>query len=152
MHYCMNYFVDEAELVIAEKNIYTATELYTVIPTAGNGTMERFFETNTWALSYFPNKPYPASESKIHSHGLIKRISEFLLNNRIGTWFDDYFMRLTTRRWKKKQDEGRLNTKGERMGYETGKHFCKPTTIFFHDWFLKTYNNNLEAYRDTWGL
>jgi hypothetical protein len=31
----MNYFVDEADLDIKEKNIYTATELFTLIPLAG---------------------------------------------------------------------------------------------------------------------
>ncbi|MER3498952.1 MAG: hypothetical protein C4308_10130 [Chitinophagaceae bacterium] len=33
--YCMNYYVDESALVIAEQNFYTAVEITTVIPCAG---------------------------------------------------------------------------------------------------------------------
>ena len=151
-HYCMNYFLDEADLVIAEKNIYTATELFTVIPTADSGVMHQFFEKNTWSSPYFPNKNYPASEKITPSRGLLKKTAELLFNNRIGDWLDNYLLNLTTRRWKKKQDEGRLNTKGERMGFDTGKHFCKPTTIFFHDRFLKSYNKSLKEYCDAWKI
>ena len=42
-YYCMNYFVDEEDLVIKEKNIYTATELFTLLPLAGNASLKRFF-------------------------------------------------------------------------------------------------------------
>ena len=35
--YCMNYFVDEEALEIEEKNIFTATELITLLPACGNG-------------------------------------------------------------------------------------------------------------------
>src|SRR6202022_4223033 len=53
--YCMNYYVDEEALQIEEKNIFTATELITLLPVCGNGTMEEFFRANNWASSYFPN-------------------------------------------------------------------------------------------------
>jgi hypothetical protein len=33
--YCMNYFIDEEALVIAEKNIFTATEVVTLKPVCG---------------------------------------------------------------------------------------------------------------------
>ena len=52
-------------------------------------------------------------------------------------------MKLTTRRWKIKEVEKRLNTKGERMGLKTSKHCSKPTPIFFHDSFLKKYEKRM---------
>ena len=70
-------------------------------------------------------------------------MGEFVLNNRLGNWLDNYLMKLTTRRWKTKEEEQRLNTKGERMGLKTGKHFSKPNPIFFHDSFLETYKKRI---------
>ena len=144
-HYCMNYFVDEADLLIEEKNIYTATELFTLIPMAGNGSMKKFFKINSWSYSYFPNRNLPSVKEDIKKSGLrIKKLAESLLNNKVGDWLDNYFMKLTTRRWKKKEEQQRLNKKGERMGLKTGKHYSKPNPAFFHDWFMSTYERNLE--------
>lgn len=148
-YYCMNYFVDEAGLTIEEKNIYTATELLTLIPVAGNGSLKSLFEKNSWAFHYFPNRKAPVIEEEINfPDPWLKRTIEYLFNNKIGNWLDNYFMNLTTKRWKKKEDEKRLNTKGELMGLKTGKHFSKPNPIFFHDWFMCKYEKRLNEVFD----
>jgi len=150
-YYCMNYFVDEAKLVIEEKNIYTATELYTVIPMAGNGSIKRFFETNSWSHKYFPNRPLPYVKDDLKKpDSWFKMLAESILNNKLGDWLDNYFLKLTTRRWKKKEDEHRLNANGERMGLKTGKHYSKPNPVFFHDRFIKMYKESLEEWKKTW--
>ena len=144
-YYCMNYFIDEADLIIEEKNIYTATELFTLIPTAGNGSLKKFFEDNSWSIRYFPNRTLPVIKEEVNfPDPWVKKLVEFFLDNKIGTWLDNYFMKLTTTRWKKKEDEHKLNTKGERMGLKTGKHFSKNNPAFFHDWFMETYRKKLE--------
>jgi hypothetical protein len=142
-YYCMNYFVDEADLLIEEKNIYTATELYTIVPMAGNGSLKRFFDANSWSHNYFPNLLLPAIKKENKRLPWYKRLFESFFNTRLGDWLDNYFFRLTTKRWKKKEDESRLNTKGERMGLKTGKHFSKPNPKFFHDWFMAKYEKKL---------
>lgn len=150
-HYCMNYFVDEANMVIAEQNIYTATELYTLIPIAGNDSMKNFFECNSWSYDYLPNKNLPAvADKKLTGRLRTKKIIEWLFSNHFGEYLDNYLMRLTKKRWKKKQDEGRLNIKGERMGFDIGKHFCKPSIIFFHNWFMTRYEKKLEETGKKW--
>ncbi|MES1160485.1 MAG: nucleotidyltransferase domain-containing protein, partial [Bacteroidota bacterium] len=53
--YCMNYFLDEEALEIEEKNIFTATELITLLPACGNGGLVRFFDANNWATSFLPH-------------------------------------------------------------------------------------------------
>jgi 5'(3')-deoxyribonucleotidase len=153
VHYCMNYFLDEDDMLIEEKNVYTATELYTIIPMAGNGSMENFFRANAWSFSYFPNRDLPTVKEEIkRSSPWFKKLAESVLNNRLGDSIDNYLLNLTTRRWKKKEDEKRLNIKGERMGLKTGKHFSKPNPIFFHDWFMAKYEKNLEQKKREWRL
>ncbi len=142
-HYCMNYFVDEAHLVIEEKNIYTATELFTLIPMAGNGSMKKFFDANGWSFVYFPNLSLPEVKKEKERSPWHKKFLESFFNTRFGNWLENYFFRLTTKRWKKKEDEKRLNTKGERMGLKMGKHVSKPNPIFFHDRFIDVYETRL---------
>jgi len=152
-HYCMNYFVDEEDLLIEEKNVYTATELFTIIPIAGNGSMTNFFKTNTWSFIYFPNKALPTVKEDIKKTSpWFKKLAESILNNKLGNSLDNYLMGLTSRRWKKKEDKQRLNTKGERMGLKTGKHFSKPNPIFFHDWFMDKYERKLAEKKKEWEL
>jgi predicted nucleotidyltransferase len=144
-YYCMNYFVDEADLIIEEKNIYTATELLTLIPLAGNGSLKKFFEKNSWSYSYFPNRDLPLVKEEINfPDPWFKKLAEFAFNNRFGNWLDNYFFRLTTARWLKKEERKKLNAKGERMGMKTGKHFSKPNPIFFHNAFLETYKKRIK--------
>jgi len=151
--YCMNYFVDEAVLEVEEKNIYTATELVTLKPMYGNGTIQNFFEANEWATPYFPNFNFTGMAQSDHvSPGWIKRFSEFIFNNKIGNWLDNYFFRLTTKRWRLKETQRRLNTKGELMGLKTSKHCSKPNPIHFHDVFLEKYNRRVEEERSKWNL
>ena len=143
--YCMNYFVDESQLEIEEKNIYTATELVTMIPMYGNGSIENFYDANQWAFSFFPNFQFRDEHYKINpKDNLVKKILESVFNNQLGDSLDNYFFRLTTKRWKLKEDQKRLNTKGERMGLKTNKHFSKPNTIFFHDRFMSNYENKIK--------
>jgi len=140
----MNYFVDEADLVIEEKNIYTATELYTIIPIACTDSMKKLFEANSWSHQFFPNFSLPKIKEEQKRSPWYKNLLEKIFNTKAGNWLEDYFFRLTTKRWKKKEEEKRLNTKGELMGLKTGKHFSKPNPIFFHNWFMVKYENRLK--------
>lgn len=142
-YYCMNYFIDEAELLIEEKNIYTATELFTIIPMICNGSMKRLFETNTWSHNFFPNLSFPPIKEEKNSFWH-KQLVENIFDTKIGNWLENYFFRLTTKRWKKKEEEKRRNMKGKLMGIKTSKHCSKPNPIFFHNWFLAKYDNRLK--------
>ena len=54
--YCMNYFLDESMPEIEEKNIFTATEIATLIPVYEEGTYSGFIDANKkWVRGFFPN-------------------------------------------------------------------------------------------------
>src|ERR1700682_5319392 len=44
--FCMNYFVDEDQTCILEKNIYTAIEIATLLPLRGSNIFDKFFKEN----------------------------------------------------------------------------------------------------------
>ncbi len=142
---CMNYYIDEEALEIKEHNVYTATEIFTLIHASGNDNVSEFYKTNNWVNGFYPNyeikKKGPANKPK---DGLIKKLLESLLDNRFGNMLDNYLMRLTTARWKKKENSALKNKGGRKMGLITGKHFCKPNPDFFQETMLGSYQVTLE--------
>src|SRR5882757_10031709 len=62
--YCMNYYVDEEALEIKERNIFTATEMITLLPASGNGGLVKFFDANDWTAHYFPHYRTRQKEAK----------------------------------------------------------------------------------------
>jgi predicted nucleotidyltransferase len=149
--YCMNYYVDEEALQIHEKNVFTATELITLMPVCGNGALDKFFRANEWAKNYYHN--YAAKPPVFKEPGVghrLKKCIEFLFNNRVGNWLDSYLMKTTSRRWKKKEEKNLLNARGVKMGLETGKHFSKPSSAYFHSYILQSYHKKLQEFRERW--
>lgn len=149
--FCMNYYIDEEALLIDEQNIFTATELITLMPVCGNDTMSHFFKVNDWAKDYYP--AYTVKEPLYKEAGKsypVKRCLEYLLRGRIGDRLDEYLMKMTTRRWKQKEDDHLLNMRGGRMGLATGKHFSKPKPGFFQKTILEQYRQKLEAVYARW--
>jgi hypothetical protein len=141
--YCMNYYIDEEALRIEEQNIFTATELITLMPVCGNGTMDKFFRTNDWAINYFPNYISRKSDKQHAGKGWLKITIERIFNNRLGDGIDNYLMGLTAKRWKQKETEHRVNMRGVRMGLRTGKHFSKPNPAHFQKQVLDRYETKL---------
>ena len=148
--YCMNYFVDEEALQIEEQNVFTATELLTLMPVWGNGTMDKFFRANDWVTLYYPNYSTRKSNQQKASANFLKRTVEWLFNNRFGNWLDNYFLRVTTKRWKQKEEKARLNVKGNRMGLRSGKHYSKPNPVFFQRKVLTLYQGKLDEMDEKW--
>ena len=141
--FCMNYFVDEQALKISEQNVFTATEVVTLLPVCGNGTLKKFFDANDWAQLYFPNYELSTDSLKKAKNSFIKRFLESMFDNRLGEKLDDYLMKKTEKRWLKKEQQQKLNIKGNRMGLRVGKHFSKPNPEFFQQKVLMLYESKL---------
>ncbi len=69
---------------------------------------------------------------------------ERLFSGRIGDRVDNWLMRLTQRRWLRKQDSANLNAKGVCMGMLAGKHFAKPDPRHFQYRILQQYEIRVE--------
>lgn len=149
--FCMNYYVDEEAMLIEERNVFTATELITLMPVAGNGTLDDFFHVNAWAFDYFPNARLNERQ-RFNKFPWYKKVVERLFSNRFGDKLDNYLMRLTSRRWKKKEDACKVNMKGNRMGLRTGKHFSKPNPHHFQKKLLETYRQRVAVVEEKWAV
>ncbi len=149
--YCMNYYVDEDALEINEKNIFTATELITLIPVCGNGALENFFDANEWATGYLPNYGLKKANMRPSNPRFwLKNLVERLLDNRLGDRLDDFLLSLTTRRWTKKADNGAVTRKGDLMRLQTGKHIARPDPSLLQARILTQYNDKMKGLAAKW--
>jgi nucleotidyltransferase-like protein len=147
--FCMNYYLDETSLEIKEKNIYTATEIKTLLPLAGTKTIQDFFETNDWSDQWLPN--FHAEKQGINDNrSMLKRFIEWMLNNKMGDKLDSYFFSVTTNRWLRKELAGRKNIKGRTMSLLTGKHFARSNPGYYQEKILEQYHSKLAAMKTKW--
>lgn len=141
--YCMNYFVDEEGLCILEKNIYTATEVATVLPMRGDHVFDKFYAANRWTKEFLPNNYMHVSSAKPLKHNGFVKVTEKLLNNFIGNALDNFLMKITRNSWNAKKRRQLKNVKGQPMGMHAGKHFSKPDPTDFQEKLLKRYERCL---------
>jgi hypothetical protein len=141
--FCMNYFIDEAEPGILEKNIYTAIEVATILPLRGSGIFEMFYKVNGWTKKYFPNKYMRISSAKEIKKTWFRTITEKMLDNKLGNLLDTFLMKLTAKSWNAKTRKQKRNSKGILMSMHTGKHFSKPNPANFQKKILQRYEKSL---------
>jgi len=144
--FCMNYYVDESEAQIAEKNIYTAIEVATLRPMQGARAFSRFFSANTWTKKYLPQHHLRLSSANAVPMPFIKRAGEFLLHVLGGNALDRWLMNITARRWNKKTRLQKTNDHGMVMGMQATRHCAKPQPGNFQHQLLATYEKTMRSY------
>ena len=99
---CMNYFIDESAMTDIDRNIYTATELNSLIPVCGASVHQRFLQANAWAKRFLPN--YEAADATPVSDcsGLFKKLCGWSLNRLSPERFNALLMKLTDLKWRAK--------------------------------------------------
>jgi hypothetical protein len=148
--HCMNYFIDEKALKLQDQNMYTAIETITLIPVSGEGIHD-FFIANSWVTEWFVK--YPAVmkvKQQPAPQPWIKRFAEWVFNGSVGEKLDNYFLRLTTRRWKKKEERRALNYEGKEMALRTSRHFAWSNPDSFQQKIVGLYNTRLNEIKDKW--
>lgn len=142
---CINYFIDDMALEIAEKNIYTATEIVTLIPTYNNILFKRFREKNGWTNNFRPNyngithlKPDEIKEPKLKL-----RLEKFL-KGKTGDALDLFCYRLTILFWKykfRKLDRQEFN-----HCFRSSRHISKHHPQNFQKKVLNLYEQKIKEF------
>jgi predicted nucleotidyltransferase len=149
--FCINYFVDTETLEIEEKNIFTATELATLIPTYGKELYDELYKRNTWIKDFYPN--FPKRDSKIISYNdssLIQRLFENILNNSLGDKLDDFAMNLFEKSNQKKYSD--YNSKDFQVAFKTSKRESKHHPKFFQKRVLEAFNDKLKSFETNYNV
>ncbi len=145
--FCVNYFVDSEHLEIEEKNLFTATELITLVPLYDYGLYRSILKSNPWVTGFFPNfrPPIPGEGSDRRPHRL-KRLSEFLLMP-VAQGLDRFFMAITLRRWKKMYGS-RYSRADFAIAFKTRRYVSKNHPNHYQKKILERYDSKIEEFRN----
>jgi predicted nucleotidyltransferase len=142
--FCINYFVDAENLEIEEKNIFTATELVTLLPTFGRDTYEQLYQKNIWVKDFYPN--FPRRETAIildRKNGVLKSFLEILLGKKLGDKIDDFAMALFNKfnrlRYKNYDEEE------FKLAFKSTKKESKHHPRFFQKKVLIEFDNKIKS-------
>lgn len=148
--FCVNYFVDGDHLAIEDRNLFTATEIATLIPTHGPLQCAAFFSANEWIFDHFPNAPrepsLPAPSLGAHKPSSLER----LFNGRFGDRLDDVFMHLTYQRWRRKF--GHLDARTFETAFRTRKYVSKHHPRFFQKRVLEALDERILRFGSVHGI
>ncbi len=122
-YFCINYYIDTTDLLIPDKNLFSATEIITLKNETGESFYKNFMETNTWVQQYYPNyfPDYLFMEEK--KTPIIKKILERIFAGKFGNFLDDMAFRITTGFLNKKY--AYLNTEEFNVNLRTKKNASK---------------------------
>jgi predicted nucleotidyltransferase len=142
--FCMNYYVDENAMEIAEKNIFTAMEIVTLLPMHGKDCLDKFIEKNKWTDSFFPLKNFNNSISADIKKGFPGKLIEKIFAGRLGDYADTRLMTITDKRWRKKVQSQQVNSRGAHLGMSIDRHFSKPDPKNFQEKVLRAYSEKVD--------
>jgi predicted nucleotidyltransferase len=126
-YFCVNYFVDEDHLEIEDKNLFTATELATVIPLYGGKIYSQLLRKNSWIRERFPNfTERPTMNVPDTSTRGLKKILEAIINFIFVNQIEAYCQAVTMNRWRrlyeKKYSKADFDIAFKSKGYASKNH------------------------------
>jgi len=145
--FCINYFVDSENLEIEEQNIFTATEIVTLLPTFGKNIYEEFYERNFWIRQFYPNFPKrDTSEILDRKNGIVKSSLEKILDKKLGDKIDDFAMSLFEKFNKTKYKN--YDQQEFKLAFKSSKKESKHHPKFFQKKVLVEFENKIKTLED----
>lgn len=130
---------------IPDKNVFTATEVITLIPMQGEEFSIAFMKCNEWYKNYFPNAYL--NEAEIPNASLIKRCSKIILEpmffNQLAEKLDKYFMKKTYKRWMSLYNQGYTEKEFE-LAFRTHRGTSKNHDKNYQKRVLSTVEQNVQ--------
>jgi len=144
-YFCVNYFLDSDHLEIEEKNLFTATELATVLPLAGASYYMRLHDRNPWLRDFFPNfNTRPLDQVSSGESRTGKRMIEGIINFAFP-WLERFFMNLTLRRWSRQYGASYSKADFE-IAFKTKSYASKNHPQHFQKKVIDLYEQKIGAY------
>lgn len=101
-YFCVNYFVDENNLEISDKNFFTAVEVNYLMPVYNTALFQDFSTENSWTKNYISGSSPEFRIAPLEPRRGLKKVAEFFFYGGWGDRIDLFFMKRTYKRWEKK--------------------------------------------------
>jgi hypothetical protein len=123
--FCVNYFIDENNLIIPDQNVFVAHEIKFLRPIVNGQLHTRFLSQNQWTNRYLPNMQY-FNNSLLSPYPHLRpvnKVIEWLLSGKLGAWVDHQLFKLTLQVWKRKFPD--FNMEDFDLNLRSKKHVSK---------------------------
>lgn len=143
-YFNMNYFVDEAQLEVEDKNQFTALQLKTLLPVYNAELYEQFIQANTWTAEYLPNmKPAKTTEVVAVKTFPIKATVEAFFNVTLGSMLDKSYRQSSLKQWAK---DGSVEERALKL-LEPGNYISMPLLRNTQHHVMTSLDKRLEAFK-----
>jgi hypothetical protein len=142
-YFCINYFVDTNNLVIKDKNMFTAIETSYLLPVYNHNLIADFKHKNDWTQAFVNRFQHPLKVPDFTEKKRLSKLLEWMLKGKIGDKLDLYLMKFTYRKWQKKFPDFDLS-KFE-LTMRTNRGVSKHHPRDFQNKVLKAYSEKLQT-------
>lgn len=144
-YFCVNYFIDDEQLEIKDKNIFTATEITTLLPMVNEQIYAQFLEANEWVKEYYPHfSKRDTSTTNQRKKTWLGQSLEKILSGSFGDRLDAAFMKRTLKRWQNKFHH--LSDEEMELLMRTNRRVSKHHPSDFQTKVLNRYQEKLDQY------
>ena len=147
---CTNYFIDTENLSIPDRNIFTATELCTLRPMYGKTVVQKFQESNSWALTILPQGKFDTetpSEKKEFLKKAVEKVFSFSVMDRLNQWLLKKSMAFWTRKYSHV-----VNSSDFEVAFRSKAGVSKSHPRFFQKRALDQFEQKVNAFEMLHGL
>jgi len=149
--FCVNYFIGETHLNIAEKNLFTATELATVLPLYNPDIYLALIEANPWLREYFPNFKLRETDKALqYKRPFFTKLVEYCLNL-VAVPAERLFLALTLRRWKRIYARN-YSADEFAVAFKTNPHTSKNHPRSFQQKVIEVYDQKITDFNSKYKL
>lgn len=145
--FCCNYFVDEEHLEIEEKNLFTATELVTLLPLYNHDAYQDMITSNSWVNIFFPNFRCLRTDQfqRVHS-SIAKNVVELVITP-VSLLLDKIFMWISLQRWNRIYGKQYCKEDFE-IAFKTRRHVSKNHPSHYQKRILDLYQCKLTEFEN----
>lgn len=144
--FCVNYFMDEKHPLIEEQNLFTATELATVIPLQSPSHYKVLMDNNAWINAFFPNFTPRVINLPPAGPSILKQSLERLINIFYANKLERYFRELTLARWKKLYERD-YDPADFQVAFKSKEYASKNHPRNYQRKIIELYNEKVNAFR-----
>jgi predicted nucleotidyltransferase len=141
-NYCLNYFISSDNLTIDERNVFTATELTTLIPVYGHPYYYQLLESNKWLHNLLPNFKVKQTDFSSPPANKLTSILEFFLRV-FGARTERFLMRLTLVKLKR-QHKSKFSKEDFAVAFKARENVSKVHIGHNQKRILDLYENRLK--------
>lgn len=117
-YFCMNYFIDETQMEIEDKNIFVQFELATLLPVYNQNLYLQFIEQNQWVRNNMPQFEF-TRKANYNGANKLKTFIEICMRMLPLDRLNRFLMTITDNKWRRKWEKAKYPMEDYELAFRT---------------------------------